>query len=180
MVSKIVHYNLSKDQKLIWLIDLWSVHKSSEFLNWIKSKHANILVIFVHANCTSKLIPTNIILQRSFKHAFKLEFHNWTSIEVKLQIEVNGEFEVDLSMSNLKPCIPVWLFSAWAHVKKMEAMIQKGWQKCGFERTFLSTLQLKAMEVNVESPLFTVNHDLEENVEEEDVSDPIIPLMSVV
>ena len=59
-------------------------------------------------------------------------------------------------------------------------MILKGWQKCGFERVFLPIFQLKAMEVNVEFPLFIVNHNLEENVEEEDVSDPTIPLMNVV
>jgi hypothetical protein len=39
---------------------------------------------------------------------------------------------------------------------------------------------LKAIKLNVESPLFTVNHDLEENVVEEDASDPTIPLMNVV
>jgi hypothetical protein len=82
-------------------------------------------------------------------------------------------------MSNLKPRIPTWLFSTWTQVKKIEAMIQKMWQKCGFERSFLPTFQLKAMEVNAESPLFTVNHDLEENVEEDDISDPTIPLMNV-
>ena len=83
-------------------------------------------------------------------------------------------------MSNLKPRILAWLFLAWTHVKKIEAMIQKGWQKCGFENIFLPTFQLKAMEVNAESPLFTMNHDLEENVEEEDISHPTIPLMNVV
>ena len=83
-------------------------------------------------------------------------------------------------MNNLKPRIPAWLFSAWAQVKKMEAMIQNGWQKYRFERTFLLTFQLKAMEVNVESPLFTVNHDLKENVEEDDVFNSTIPLMNVV
>jgi hypothetical protein len=36
------------------------------------------------------------------------------------------------------------------------------------------------MEVNIESPVFTVNRDLEENVEEEDDYDPTIPLMNVV
>ena len=82
---------------------------------------------FVPANCTSKLQPADVILQRSFKHAFKLEFHNWTTTEVKLQIEANGELEVDLSMNNLKPRIFVRLFSAWTQVKRMEAMIQKGW-----------------------------------------------------
>ena len=71
-------------------------------------------MIFVHANCTSKLHPVDVILQRSYKHAFKLEFHNWTTTEVKLQIEANGELEVDLSTSNLKPRISAWLFSTWA------------------------------------------------------------------
>jgi hypothetical protein len=137
-------------------------------------------VIFVPANCTSKLHSADVILQRPFKHAFKLKFHNLTTTEVKLQIEANKKLKVDLSMSNLKPGIPTWLFSAWVQVKNMEAMIQKWWQKCGFERSFLPTFQLKAMEVNVEFPLFNVNHDLEENVEEKDNSDTTIPLMNVV
>jgi hypothetical protein len=42
----------------------------------------------------------------------------WTTTEVKLQIEANRELEVDLSMSNVKPRILAWLFSAWAQVKK--------------------------------------------------------------
>ena len=137
------------------------MYKNSEFLNWIKSKHANILVIFAHGNCTSKLHSAYVILQRSIKHAFRLEFHNWTATEVKLHIEANGELEVDLSMNNLKSRIHAWLLLVWTQVKKMEAMIQKGWQKYGIERVFLPTFQLKAMEANVESPLFTMNHDLE-------------------
>lgn len=180
LASKIALLKLPKDQKLVWIIDSWSVHKSMEFLDWIKSKHPNILVIFVPANCTSKLQPADVILQRPFKHAFKLEFHNWTAAEVKAQIESKGDLEVNLSMSNLKPRIPAWLFYAWSQVKEMVPMIEKGWQKCGFDRCFLPSFQVKAMEVNAETPLFTINPDLEENVEEEDVSDPTIPLMIVV
>ena len=33
LAFKIALHNFPKDQKLIWLIDSWSVHKSSEFLN---------------------------------------------------------------------------------------------------------------------------------------------------
>jgi len=75
-------------------------------LKLVKSNHANILVIFVPANCTSKLQPADVILQRPLKHIFKLKFHNWTATKVKLQFEANGNLEVDLSMSNLKPRIP--------------------------------------------------------------------------
>ena len=39
---------------------------------------------------------------------------------------------------------------------------------------------MKAMEVNNESLLYTMNHDLEENVEEEMISNSTIPFMSVV
>jgi hypothetical protein len=47
--------DLQANQKLVWLINCWSVHKSKEFLDWIKKKHPNILVMFVFANCTSEL-----------------------------------------------------------------------------------------------------------------------------
>ncbi|KAF9061115.1 hypothetical protein BDP27DRAFT_1146170, partial [Rhodocollybia butyracea] len=39
-------------QYSIWKIDCWSVHKSREFLDWMKIMHPNILVIFVPGNCT--------------------------------------------------------------------------------------------------------------------------------
>ena len=105
-------HNLPKNQKLIWLIDSWSVHKSSEFLNWIKSEHANVLVLFVPSNSTSKLQPADVILQRPLKHAFKLQFHKCTTSQVRTQIEVGKEGDVDLRMSNLKPLICEWLHNA--------------------------------------------------------------------
>jgi hypothetical protein len=46
---------LQTHQKLVWLLDCWNVHKSQEFLDWIKEKHPNILVVFVQANCISIL-----------------------------------------------------------------------------------------------------------------------------
>ena len=55
LASMINLHNLPKYQKLVWLIDSWSLHKNYEFLDWIKSEHANVLVPFVLANCTSKL-----------------------------------------------------------------------------------------------------------------------------
>ena len=34
----VVRMDLSKDQKMIWNIDCWSVHKSKAFLSWIKER----------------------------------------------------------------------------------------------------------------------------------------------
>ncbi|KAJ7234577.1 hypothetical protein C8J57DRAFT_992504, partial [Mycena rebaudengoi] len=39
-------------QVSIWKIDCWSVHKSKEFLAWMKTHHKNIIVLFVPGGCT--------------------------------------------------------------------------------------------------------------------------------
>ena len=122
-----------------------------------------MLVIFP-TNCTFKLQLANVILQRPFKHAFKLEFHNWTTTEVKLQIEANIDIEVDLSMSFLKPRVPAWLFSTWAQVKKMEAMNHDLEENIKGIRCFDPTIQLvnvveECLDANVEAPPSSFVHE---------------------
>ncbi|KAJ3765026.1 hypothetical protein FB446DRAFT_655811, partial [Lentinula raphanica] len=43
---------LEKDQQAIWRIDCWSVHKSEDFLTWMKRAHPEITIIFVPGGCT--------------------------------------------------------------------------------------------------------------------------------
>jgi len=62
---------LLEDQKLVWLINCWSIHKSKEFLDWMKLKYQKMCVIFILANYIGVLQPVDVILQRPFKHAFK-------------------------------------------------------------------------------------------------------------
>jgi len=42
-------------QYSVWKIDCWSVHKSDEFLSWMKKNHPTIIVIFVPERTTSVL-----------------------------------------------------------------------------------------------------------------------------
>jgi len=62
---------LTKHQKMAWLIDCWSVHKSGKLLGWMKQQHPCVHVIFVPTNFTNTLQHVDVIFQRSFKHAFK-------------------------------------------------------------------------------------------------------------
>ncbi|KIY62319.1 hypothetical protein CYLTODRAFT_326798, partial [Cylindrobasidium torrendii FP15055 ss-10] len=43
---------LEPNRKAIWLIDVWSVHRSEEFRTWMKTHHPNIKVFYVPAGCT--------------------------------------------------------------------------------------------------------------------------------
>jgi hypothetical protein len=59
-------------------------------------------------------------------------------------------------------------------------MIIKGWDKCGIDKTFIHEFQLKAMVVNVESPIFKVTPNVEENIDKDNISDPTTPLNNIV
>ncbi|KAF9457519.1 hypothetical protein BDZ94DRAFT_1202554, partial [Collybia nuda] len=43
---------LAKSQSSLWTIDVWSVHRSKEFINWMKKHHPTIILDFVPGGCT--------------------------------------------------------------------------------------------------------------------------------
>jgi hypothetical protein len=57
------------NQKLIWLIDCWSVNKFEAFISWVKTEFPFSCVLFVPTNCALKLQP-DVILHRTLKCEF--------------------------------------------------------------------------------------------------------------
>ena len=67
--------DLSPEQKMIWLIDVWSVHVSEAFRSFMRENFPSILVLYVPPNCTSKFQPQDVAVQKPFKsgvqHGFR-------------------------------------------------------------------------------------------------------------
>jgi hypothetical protein len=165
---------MDKGTKLIWLIDCWSVHKSKEFISWMKEKHPEILLIFVPSNCTSVLQPADVILQRPFKHAFRQQYDMYTSesIDTQLATKAAKDVRVDTKMSTLKPLLYSWLLLSWQHINKPQ-MIKVGWSQCGLLQAFQQPFQVHAMDENMKTPLF-LNEPAaieDEHIEKEDEVD---------
>jgi hypothetical protein len=83
LVSKIIEpyrkctvekLGLPAEQKILWLIDVWSVHVSEAFRSWMKQHFANILILYIPPNCTSKLQPQDVAVQKPFKGAVQAAF----------------------------------------------------------------------------------------------------------
>jgi hypothetical protein len=53
-VIKASNGQLPVDQKAVLLIDCWSVHKSEEFLSWMKEEYPHLIILFVPGGTTSK------------------------------------------------------------------------------------------------------------------------------
>ena len=58
-------------QKVVWQIDIWSVHCLEKFRSWMKKQHSSIIVHFVSGGCTSILQPCDVGIQQSFKYSLK-------------------------------------------------------------------------------------------------------------
>jgi hypothetical protein len=99
----------------------------------LKDFHPLVKTIFVPANCTSVFQPVDAILQRSFKHAFRNQFDEWSMDQIQQQLKNATPAEninLESKLSVLKPLLCTWLYSAWLYIHK-KRMVQIGWEKCG-------------------------------------------------
>jgi hypothetical protein len=58
-------------QVSIWKIDCWSMHRSKEFLTWMKKHHDNITILFIPGGCTGVWQRLDVGIQRLLKLSIK-------------------------------------------------------------------------------------------------------------
>ena len=85
-----IELSLPPDQKSIWKIDCWSVHKSKEFRGWMKEKHPNIILIFVPGGCTGLWQPLDVFFQCPLKLTLKCLAHRDIVDEVTAKLAKPG------------------------------------------------------------------------------------------
>jgi hypothetical protein len=123
-------HQLNSDAHIILLLDAWSVHRSKEFLAFIET-HPRIHLVFVPANCTSKLQVADVALQRPFKHGITSRFNQWAAEQVAEQIaagDVTGVAKL-LRMGVLKPLALQWCVESWGELRERKIIID-GWTSC--------------------------------------------------
>jgi hypothetical protein len=128
----IQRHRLHADAKILLVLDVWSVHKSEEFRMFLRTQHPRIHLVFVPANCTSKLQVADVALQRPFKHGITSRFNEWAAQQIKQQIHeenivgLNDSFK----MGAIKPLVLQWCIDSWSALKEQKQLILDGWTKC--------------------------------------------------
>ena len=128
----ITSHRLSADAQILLVLDVWAVHKSEEFRMFLRSKHPRIHLVFVPANCTSRLQVADVVLQRPFKHGITSRFNQWAASLVAEQIaddKIIGLSDA-LKMSVIKPMVLDWCVGSWKDLKERNDLIKQGWKKC--------------------------------------------------
>jgi len=129
-----VEFNLAHSPHVVLVLDVWSVHKSKEFITFLSENFPRVHLVFVPANCTSRLQVADVVLQRPFKHGIKKEFNEWAAQIITEQINSDAPLGLnsDLGMKKIKPLALQWCVTSWTSInnEKGRELIKVGWIKC--------------------------------------------------
>ena len=152
--SQVELLNLPAMQKMIWLIDYWSVHINKEFGELIKNHHPKSHILYIPTNCTNIYQPANVIIQQPFKHAFRQTLNKYTMEAITKQLKIGENVHMDFKISKLKPYICEWLYVVWTNVSSRITTVFKDLEQTGLLRTFDKEFQKQAMLDNIKISLF--------------------------
>lgn len=118
---------LPPEQCSIWKIDCWSVHKSKEFLDWMKGTHPTIIVIFVPGGCTGLWQPLDVGIQRVLKQSIKRSAHKDIVEETTSHLE-SGTFactiKLDTKLGTLRDRSVGWIANAIQDVNRKDLIMK--------------------------------------------------------
>ena len=92
----------------------------------------NIHIVVVPANCTDRLQPLDVSLNKSAKEFLQRKFQEWYAEQVRSQLQKQEEpSNVDLKLSVIKPLGAAWLMELYDFFKINSDIITNGFKGAG-------------------------------------------------
>jgi hypothetical protein len=111
------------EQKTIWQIDVWSVHRSAEFRKWMKEEHPTIILVYVPGGCTGIFQPCDVGIQRPFKLSTKKSYHEDIMTEF-MKNKGQSTVVLDTTLPIVRDRSVRWLWNAWKAISN-KALVKK-------------------------------------------------------
>ena len=125
--------SLHSDQPALVIFDRFKGQCTDGILAMLE--RSNVRIAVVPANCTDRLQPLDVSVNKSVKEQLRRQFQLWYSDKISKQITddccLTDAVTVDLSMSVVKPLSLKWLVSVNEHLINNPEIIVNGFKQAG-------------------------------------------------
>ena len=127
VTSKRNELQLPSDQPALAIFDVFKGQQTKGIMDLLEQN--NILVVNIPADCTDRLQPMDLSVNKSVKDFTRSKFTDWYSEQVHQQL-TNGDevVPVDLKMSTMKPLGARWLVSLHNYIAENRCIVQNGFK----------------------------------------------------
>ena len=88
--------------------------------------------MLIPPNCTDRLQPLDLSVNKSAKSFLQNEFQTWYAKQVCSHLQGQSENEsIDLRLSIVKPLAAEWMKSCYDYIKSKPTIIQNGFREAG-------------------------------------------------
>ena len=127
---KLKEFKLLCDQPALAIFDVFKGQQTESVMKLLEEHH--ILVVSVPANCTDRLQPMDLSINKSVKEFMRSKFRDWYSKQVQHQLSEGEEITpVDLKMSTVKPLGARWLVSLCNYISENRSIVENGFKAAG-------------------------------------------------
>ncbi len=119
----------NKDQSALVIIDVFKGQLCQSTMDLVQKN--NIHFVHVPPNCTDRLQPLDVSVNKSCKDYMKKQFVDWYSEQILQSLDDDTDFTVDLRLSVMKPLGTKWLISFFNYIINRPNVVFNGFKASG-------------------------------------------------
>ena len=121
---------LCHDQPALLIFDDFKAQTTSSILKLLDSYNLN--VVLLPANCTDRLQPLDLSVNKAAKDFLRSQFQNWYAKELHSLLQGQAEaIPIDLKLSIVKPLNASWIDSLFKYFKSNPSLVRNGFKEAG-------------------------------------------------
>ena len=122
--------NLSHDHPALLIFDNFKAQTTSSFLELFDSY--NLDIVLLPANCTDRLQPLDLSINKAAKDFLRLQFQDCYAKELHSQLQGQTETTpIDLKLSVVKPLSARWIDLLYDYFKSKPSLVSNGFKEAG-------------------------------------------------
>ena len=123
---------LPPDYRALVLFDNFNGQCTEEILTLLDDNHNNVIII--PANCTDRLQPLDLAVNKSVKDFLLREFRDWYVKQVCSQLDEDHVEPIDLRLTTIKPLGARRMANAFDYIKSKPEIIKNGFSSAGISQ----------------------------------------------